>query len=89
MDDQKLNDHYTRFANIKLLFIDEISIVPTFYLERIDSILKKAKQDDKKPFGGVTMVFCGDFLQLSPIVDTNQIRTYFQNEGIEMNVKTK
>jgi len=56
----------TRFLKLKVLIVDEISMVSPEIFTSIDKILRAFKEFDK-PFGGVQVVLCGDFFQLPPI----------------------
>ncbi|KAI6889288.1 hypothetical protein KC360_g3492 [Hortaea werneckii] len=49
-----------------VLIIDEISMVQNEDLQRIDRMLR-AGRSSNEPFGGVQVIFCGDFLQLPPV----------------------
>lgn len=55
-----------RFARLRVLIIDEVSMVSPEIFEAMDKILKAFKESDK-PFGGVQVVVSGDFFQLPPI----------------------
>ncbi len=50
-----------------IIIIDEVSMVGSPLFELIDFVLRKATGSDE-PFGGVQMMFTGDFLQLPPVV---------------------
>ncbi len=52
--------------NAEYMIIDEISMMSPKQFKLTDLILKKVK-NSKKPFGGMKMIFVGDFLQLPPI----------------------
>lgn len=52
-----------------LIIIDEISMMDSELIEKIDYILKKLR-GSQAPFGGVQMLFAGDFYQLLPIDGT-------------------
>lgn len=56
----------TRFSKLKVLIIDEISMVSPEIFSSIDKILRAFKENDI-PFGGVQTVLSGDFFQLPPI----------------------
>jgi len=53
---------------LDVLIIDEISMVSLDILKMIDIILRTNRTDYYHiPFGGVKIVFSGDFLQLPPV----------------------
>jgi len=56
----------TRFSKLKVLLIDEISMVSPEIFSSIDKILRAFKENDI-PFGGVQTILSGDFFQLPPI----------------------
>jgi len=58
-----------RLKNLKVLIIDEISMVSPELFISMDRILR-AFQDAEKPFGGVQVVLSGDFFQLPPVSRT-------------------
>lgn len=49
-----------------VLVIDEISMVEAHFFERLNSIMKVARENDQ-PFGNVQLVVTGDFCQLPPV----------------------
>ena len=53
-------------CSLHILVIDEISMIDANLLEKISFVLSNVR-DNEKPFGGVQMVLCGDFCQLSPV----------------------
>jgi len=55
-----------RFSTLKLLIIDEISMVSPELFSSMDMILRGFKETDA-PFGGVQVVISGDFFQLPPV----------------------
>ncbi|HIC44178.1 MAG TPA: helicase [Sulfurimonas sp.] len=56
----------TRFSKLKVLIIDEISMVSPEIFLCMDQILRAFKENDI-PFGGVQTILSGDFFQLPPI----------------------
>ncbi len=56
----------TRFSQLKILIIDEISMVSPEIFTSIDKILQAFKSNTL-PFGGVQTILSGDFFQLPPI----------------------
>ncbi|NQX83198.1 MAG: AAA family ATPase [Mycoplasmataceae bacterium] len=57
---------------MKVLVIDEISMLPSSYIDMIDYILKKYTNEPDLPFGGKKVILTGDFLQLPPIGRTTR-----------------
>jgi GTPase SAR1 family protein len=55
----------------KVLIIDEISMMHRCQLDMTNKILKYIRQNNE-PFGGLQVVFCGDFFQLPPIGDNGE-----------------
>ncbi|MCF6245589.1 MAG: AAA family ATPase, partial [Sulfurovum sp.] len=56
----------TRFSKLRLLIIDEISMVSPELFSAMDLVLRGFKGVDA-PFGGVQVVISGDFFQLPPV----------------------
>ena len=56
----------TRFSKLKLLIIDEVSMISPELFSSMDLILRGFKGTDA-PFGGVQVVISGDFFQLPPV----------------------
>jgi hypothetical protein len=52
------------------LIIDEISMVGCTMLIEIHLKLQKLKSSPLQPFGGLNIMFLGDFMQFPPISDT-------------------
>jgi hypothetical protein len=59
----------TRFSKLKLLIIDEVSMISPELFSAMDLILRGFKGTDA-PFGGVQVVISGDFFQLPPVSKT-------------------
>lgn len=51
---------------MKVLIIDEISMVDGAFLDRLEYAVRMIRQL-QKPWGGVKVIGVGDFLQLPPI----------------------
>lgn len=58
---------WKRFEKTNVLIIDEISMLSATTLNLIDLVAKTFKRNNK-PFGGMQVIFSGDFFQLPPIV---------------------
>jgi ATP-dependent DNA helicase PIF1 len=58
------------YTKTRLLLVDEVSMMGASMMDKIDAMSKRAKHAMTRAFGGMQVVFCGDFLQLQPIGDT-------------------
>ncbi len=62
-----------RWRETDVLIIDEISMFGKSLLEKLDYIGRRVRQGirqkNPKPFGGLQLIFSGDFLQLPPVKD--------------------
>ncbi len=64
--------------NLKLLIVDEVSMVLPNLVDVIDHTLKSVRRNNQ-PFGGVSVLFVGDLFQLPPVVTTSEERVYFSH----------
>lgn len=64
----ELNTFRTKYRNLSVVIIDEISMVGNGKLEFINSRLQ-ILTGLKKTFGGISIIAVGDFFQLKPIMD--------------------
>lgn len=60
---------YKHLKTTKILFVDEVSMIPAGLFDQIDGYLRKIRGDATIPFGGLRLVLVGDMLQLAPIGD--------------------
>lgn len=58
---------FKRYQDVKVLIIDEISMLHASRLDMINTLFKKFR-NSTLPFAGVQIIFCGDFFQLPPVV---------------------
>lgn len=65
-DAPKIYRTYDTIRYTDVLIIDEISMLPAYYLDNINILCQYACRN-KKPFGGIQVIFMGDFLQLPPV----------------------
>jgi ATP-dependent exoDNAse (exonuclease V) alpha subunit len=56
-----------RVRRTKILIIDEVSMLGPVTLGMVDAVCREIKQNSE-PFGGLQVVFVGDFFQLPPVV---------------------
>ncbi|XOB41727.1 MAG: PIF1 family DEAD/DEAH box helicase [Candidatus Nealsonbacteria bacterium] len=77
-----------RISATKVLIIDEISMLHAHQLDLVNRICKKIR-NNYLPFGGLQVVLCGDFFQLSPVERSGK-KPHFVNESkawLEMGIK--
>ncbi|XP_059142987.1 uncharacterized protein LOC131930491 [Physella acuta] len=72
-----------KLFNIKLLIIDEISMVGSTLFSRVDSRLRQI-MGDNKPFGGISVLLVGDLNQLPPVMDSLIYKVDKSNEFWEL-----
>ena len=74
---------WKRMERVKVLVIDEISMVSGSQLGLIDKLLRSFKRNGK-PFGGLQVIFCGDFFQLPPVFkgDPDEENTFAYESNI-------
>ncbi len=71
---------FERFRKVKVLIIDEVSMLHHFRFDMVNSVLKAMKGNDL-PFGGIQVVLCGDFFQLPPVVRNGEQEAHFIYES--------
>lgn len=54
--------------NLELLIIDEVSMARADLLDVVDQLLRKTRNQQDQPFGGVQLLFIGDIYQLPPVL---------------------
>ena len=55
-----------RWKGCDILVIDEVSMMPGGFLDKLEQVAKRAR-NNPSPFGGIQLVLCGDFFQLPPV----------------------
>lgn len=71
-----------KYANV--LVVDEVSMLPPDVLEKLDYVARHIRKRPDQVFGGLQVVFCGDFLQLPPInfkVPRRKYEKHFEQKG--------
>ena len=68
---KKITDvEQAKWVDTKMLFIDEVSFMTSNNLENMDKKLRRLTQRDNVLFGGVIVIFVGDFHQIHPVKAT-------------------
>lgn len=64
-----------RIKNAKVLIIDEVSMLDGKVIDMLHQVTKAVRQSEQ-PFGGLQVVFVGDFFQLPPITRQGDVLRY-------------
>lgn len=84
--------HLKRWETISALVVDEISMLDAELIDKLDFIARKIRKNHS-PFGGIQMIFCGDFFQLPPVSKdpTNPTKFAFESNawkaGIQVTIR--
>ncbi len=68
---------YRKVNNVSVLIIDEVSMLRSTVLDAVNIICKRIRANNAetrdKPFGGMQVIFCGDFYQLPPVITNREL----------------
>lgn len=59
-----------RWTGTDVLIIDEISMLSAELMDKLDHV-GRAVRKCQRPFGGLILILCGDFVQLPPVIPNN------------------
>jgi len=65
----------TKWLRTKVLIVDEISMVDGELFDKLEQIAR-ALRNNGRPFGGIQLVVTGDFFQLPPVPEKNQVAKF-------------
>ena len=68
LDNDRLNTIRTQLKKLKVIFIDEISMVGSGMFNFLNLRLQQIR-GTKEPFGGISLITVGDLFQLKPVFD--------------------
>ena len=68
-----------RISQVRMLVIDEISMVRADTFEMMNQICQRCKRNEL-PFGGIPVIVVGDMFQLPPIVSEEAVLAYLKKE---------
>ena len=74
---KKINKHKflkATWKNIQILIVDEVSMLSLKLFDLLNEVGKAIRQNPK-PFGGIQVIFSGDFYQLPPVGDKDDPST--------------
>src|SRR3990167_2851495 len=73
-----------RIIDTKVLIIDEISMLDAATLDSVDRVLRTLRRRPlmpEQPFGGLQVIFVGDFFQLPPVSKNREVRFAFESHA--------
>ncbi|CAB9531253.1 helicase PIF1 [Seminavis robusta] len=73
-------DDIESWTNARLLIIDEVSFMNTNEVEKLDERLRQLRQRYTSLFGGIHILFCGDFRQLEPCTGSPLYSPYYSDK---------
>jgi len=69
----------------RTLIVDEVSMMSKRLFDVLDLVGKRVRNCNSRPFGGIQLIFCGDFYQLPPVgvntEDPDNARFCFESES--------
>ena len=71
---QKNKNYKALWKETDILVVDEVSMMSLKLFETLDAIGKSVRKD-RRPFGGLQLIFSGDFYQLPPVGDKDDLDT--------------
>ena len=79
------------WKSTKILIIDEISFLDEDNMKILDKHMRKLKENDHDMYGGVQVIFVGDFFQMlpvkgSPLFKNNTIQFNAINRAVFLNI---
>ena len=81
MNISKIGHIKAKLSGVEYVSFDEVSMLSARDLHRINSQLANVRGVNDIPFGGLNMVFAGDFAQLPPAVGKEQVSLYSKSIG--------
>jgi ATP-dependent DNA helicase PIF1 len=73
------------WKDLKVMILDETSVISGEFFDLLSEAVAELRGRSGEPFGGIQLVLCGDFLQLSPISpksrDVEQMIAALQSKG--------
>ena len=79
INDSKVDSLRMTLKGLRMLIIDEISMVRSDMFEMMNRICQQSLGNNK-PFGGIPLVVVGDLFQLPPIVSDDAVLEYLKKE---------
>jgi ATP-dependent DNA helicase PIF1 len=75
------------WGDLEVLVVEEMSMVPADFLDWLDVTVRDIRKRPSEAFGGVQLIFCGDFAQLSPISSKLHLKNQPSSGSIPLGIK--
>ena len=82
MSANKIGNVKAKLNGVEYVFFDEVSMLSARDLHRINAQLARVFDVAEIPFGGLNMVFSGDFAQLPPAIGGEHVSLYSRSIGV-------
>ncbi|MEX1087459.1 MAG: AAA family ATPase, partial [Candidatus Paceibacterota bacterium] len=69
-----------RVNKTDVLIVEEVSMLDARFIDTLDEVLRALRQSEE-PFGGMQVVFVGDFFQLPPVSRERQMQFAFRSNA--------
>ena len=76
---KKSENSLHRYMDTDILIVDEISMADYDYINKVNAVAKLVRNNISKPFGGIQIVFSGDFFQLGPVQKNKATKFLFED----------
>jgi PIF1-like helicase/Helitron helicase-like domain at N-terminus len=71
----------SRLEGVQYVFLDEVSMLSCYDMYLISARLAQVLNNPDAPFGGMNMIFAGDFAQLPPVIGHEHASLYSRTVG--------
>jgi hypothetical protein len=89
-DNSNLSQIHSRILGVEYVFLDEVSMLSARDMYKISARLANVRNRLGDPFGGMNMIFAGDFAQLPPAIGGEHVSLFSRFVGaIATNIKSQ
>lgn len=67
-----------RLQRIDVMIVDEVSMLTGDFIDMTSELCCYIREEKDQPFGGIQVIFCGDLLQLPPVITENETRPRYE-----------
>jgi hypothetical protein len=79
LNNTKIYDEYRiEWKHVRVFVVDEVSLFRVSGMVELNKKLQNLREDKNRPYGGVSVIFSGDFHQLAPVASSDSQILIFQ-----------